>query len=435
MKEKRSNPLDREGGSLKTFSGLGKVFNKNAKILDFHTKYNIKIFYGQFYGQRKKDKKGTVIMGRHGENIRKRKDGRWEGRYPTYCEAKHKQIYHSVYGKSYNEVREKLTVKHHSISLDSKDTVMNKEAYEDIRLMDVAEEWLFEIKNQRKPSTYIKYYFIFSNYIENIFDNVLLSEITSLLVKEKIPGYLSESIQKSIYCVLNQIIKFAFIKYSIMLPQIRRPIIPNSRSKPVKVLSRKEQKKLISALYRGIDIYKLAILISLFTGLRLGEVCALKWSDIDLDNKTLMVNRTVQRLYVDGHKTKTVLMEMVPKSAYSRREIPLSDMTFLLLIKFHNHSEYIFGQNKPMEPRTLQNHFKEALKEAQLDEYNFHILRHTFSTNCIEGGIDIKSLSEMLGHSDVQITLNRYVHPSMNTKRQHMDMLSRFYGQIYGQEK
>lgn len=383
---------------------------------------------------KKKDKKGTVIMGRHGENIRKRKDGRWEGRYPIYCEVKQKQVYHSVYGKSYNEVREKLTAKYHTNSIDSKGVLINQVSYINIRLMDVAQEWFCEIKSKRKPSTYIKYHFIFSSYIENIFGNVLLSEITSISVKEKIPDYLSDSIEKSIYCVLNQILKFAFIKYSIMMPQLKRPI-PNLRSKPVKVLSRKEQKELISVLYREIDIYKLAILICLFTGLRLGELCALKWSDIDLDNKILTVNRTVQRLYVDNHKTKTVLMEMVPKSEYSRREIPLSEMAFLLLIKFHNNREYIFGRNKPMEPRTLQNHFKEILKEAQLAEYNFHILRHTFSTNCIEGGIDIKSLSEMLGHSDVQITLNRYVHPSMNTKRQHMDSLSRFYGQIYGQEK
>ena len=86
-----------------------------------------------------------------------------------------------------------------------------------------------------------------------------------------------------------------------------------------------------------------------------------------------------------------------------------------------------------MEPRTLQYHFKKILKEADLTDKNFHILRHTFATNCIEGGTDVKSLSEMLGHSDVQITLNRYVHPTMDTKRRHLDVLSLFYGQIYGQ--
>lgn len=85
-----------------------------------------------------------------------------------------------------------------------------------------------------------------------------------------------------------------------------------------------------------------------------------------------------------------------------------------------------------MEPRKMQRHFKKILKEAELSDKNFHILRHTFVTNCIEEGADVKSLSEMLGHSDVGITLNRYVHPTMNTKRKHIDILSMFYGQIYG---
>ena len=126
-------------------------------------------------------------------------------------------------------------------------------------------------------------------------------------------------------------------------------------------------------------------------------------------------------------------MEMPPKSMHSKREIPLSASAADLLMKFENGKQYIFGGDKPLEPRTLQYHFKKLLKEAKLPDTNFHILRHTFSTNCIEGGTDVKSLSEILGHSDVQITLNRYVHPSLDTKRRYMDHLSAFYGQIYGQ--
>lgn len=179
--------------------------------------------------------------------------------------------------------------------------------------------------------------------------------------------------------------------------------------------------------------FKKAILICLLTGLRLGELCALKWSDIDLENKVLTVNRTVQRLYTEGYKTTTILSETTPKSEYSRREIPLSDIVLELFLDIRNDKEYVFGGDKPLEPRTLQYQFKKILKAAKLPDKNFHILRHTFSTNCIEGGTDVKSLSEMLGHSDVQITLNRYVHPSMDTKRQYMDDLSKFYGQICGQ--
>ncbi len=136
---------------------------------------------------------------------------------------------------------------------------------------------------------------------------------------------------------------------------------------------------------------------------------------------------------MDGHPTKTVLMETEPKCEYSKREIPLSSAVVDFISKFWNDREYILGGDKPLEPRTMQYRFKKILEEAGLSDKNFHILRHTFSTNCIEGGTDVKSLSEMLGHSDVQITLDRYVHPSMDTKRRYMDSLSGFYGQIYGQ--
>lgn len=177
------------------------------------------------------------------------------------------------------------------------------------------------------------------------------------------------------------------------------------------------------------------MLLCLFTGLRLGELCALKWSDVDWENSTLTVNRTVQRLYVEGYKTLTVLKETLPKSEYSRREVPLSDAVLEILEKLRNDREYVFGEDRPLEPRTVQYHFKKILKEAGMEDKNFHVLRHTFSTNCIERGVDVKSLSEILGHSDVQITLNRYVHPSMDAKRRHMNNLSSFYGQICGQKE
>lgn len=206
------------------------------------------------------------------------------------------------------------------------------------------------------------------------------------------------------------------------------------RNKPVIVLTRKEQMKLLSVLKQDIDPFKTAIALSLYTGLRLGEICALKWTDIDAENRLVTVNRTVQRLKLDGHRSKTILLETDPKSEYSKREIPLSNTVFALLTQFSGKKEYIFGGGKPMDPRTMQNHFKRLLQSAGLPDRNFHILRHTFATNCIEGGTDVKSLSEILGHSDVQITLNRYVHPSMDTKRKYMDVLSLFYGQIYGQD-
>lgn len=375
-------------------------------------------------------------MARHGENIRKRNDGRWEGRYPIYSAEKEKNIYCSVYARTYEEVREKLTTKKNLLKIQStekpKISECGTQISDEIIFTDVAQDWLSQVREKRKPSTYVKYKLVYQKHLEKIFKNDVLSKMTDAFVKEKLSGSLSDSVLKSIYCVLNQILKYASTRYSLIIAPLKRPA-SEIRRKQVKILSKSEQKQLIAILYHEMDLFKMAVLFVLITGLRLGELCALKWVDIDFENKILTVNRTVQRLYVKGYQTKTILIETMPKSEHSMREIPLPDMLLQLLIKFHNDKIYVFGGDKPMEPRTMQYHFKKILKEADMCDTNFHILRHTFSTNCIEDGMDVKSLSEVLGHSDVQITLNRYVHPSMDTKRKYIDSLSVFYGQIYGQ--
>lgn len=369
-------------------------------------------------------------MARHGENIRKRKDGRWEGRYLVYDKEKGKKRYRSVYASTYEEVREKMAEEKNK-GTNRQEGIRYKAALGDIRLSDMAQEWLEDIKDKKKPSTYVKYNLVYHNHIEKIFRDTMLADLTDGFVEEELPDYLSESIYKSIYCVMNQILKFTARRYFVTVPILKKPSC-EGKNKPVKVLAKSEQKKLILVLYKATDRFKMAVLMCLFTGLRLGELCALKWEDIDFENKILTVSRTVQRLYAEGYETKTVLVESVPKSECSHREIPLSDAALEWFIKFQNGKEYVFGGSKPLEPKTMQYHFKKILKEAELPNKNFHILRHTFSTNCIEGGTDVKSLSEMLGHSNVQITLNRYVHPSMDTKRRYIDKLLGFYGQIHG---
>jgi len=373
-------------------------------------------------------RKGWDVMGRHGENIRKRKDGRWEGRYLVYDKEKGKKVYRSVYARSYEAVREKLEDKKGQLLnyTNKSEGKQHRICPEDVNLDIVAQEWLTEVMKKRKRSTYIKYHLTYHRYIQEFLQSATLSELTNEEVRQKISGQYSDSVYKSIYCILNQILKFASERYNVMVPLLKKSV-SDVRNAPVKVLAKSEQRKLIDVLSIEMDRFKMAVLMCLFTGLRLGELCALKWVDIDFENKLLIVNRTVQRLYAEGYRTKTVLTETSPKSAYSRREIPLSDKALELFLKFKNNKEYVFGGEKPLEPKNLQYHFKKILKEAEISDKNFHILRHTFSTNCIEGGTDVKSLSEMLGHSDVQITLNRYVHPSMETKRQYINNLLEIY--------
>lgn len=366
-------------------------------------------------------------MARHGENIRKRADGRWEGRYQAYSEKKERIVYRSVYGRTYQEVRERVIIEKSSL-IQSVKVGITKE----ILFSDAARDWLVGVKKTEKPSTFVKYTLIYNNYLEKSFGNISLHKIPDHVAEKIFVRTLSDSVQKSIRCVLNQILKSASRKYSIPMINLDVPPLPQIH-KPVEILTRGEQACLFSALYYETDIFKMAVILCFYTGLRLGELCGLKWSDIDFTNKILRVSRTVQRLYVEGQENKTALIETMPKSEFSNREIPLPDNVLELLSRFQNEEEYVFGGHKPVEPRTMQNRFRKLTREAGLQDKNFHILRHTFATNCVEEGTDVKSLSEILGHSDVRITLNRYVHPSMETKRRHIDALSVFYGQICGQ--
>ena len=411
-------------------------------------------------------------MARHGENIRKRKDGRWEARYQAFDAEKSRKIYRSVYGSSYAAVKEKrATALHKSQNPD------NARPCTSVRFAQAAEEWLAEIADKRKYSTYVKYRNIYKNHLEAISGSCLLSDIPKCELQVKIFDHLSnrelsESIRRSICCTAKQILAFAGEKYSVCIPALKLPEIKHTPKQP-QILSRDEQSRLLAVIgdsdvfktnacgsaantrtgdhEAGVDVKetacgegkavdcvtsagaKAAILLCLFTGMRLGELCALKWSDIDCKNRTVTVNRTVQRISATGHISKTILMETSPKSESSKRTIPLTDPVLERLRKLKGDKPYIFGEDKPLDPRTMQQRFKRLLKEAGVDDRNFHTLRHVFATNCIENGMDVKALSEILGHADVKITLNRYVHPTMDTKRQQLGILSDYYGQICGQ--
>ena len=372
-------------------------------------------------------------MARHGENIRKRKDGRWEGRYTVRCmETGHRRIY-SVYAYSYVEVKKKL----YTAKQDAEQPKADKGSFHNITFHMIARKWLEEIHKFKKYSTYIKYKMVYETHLQKHIGNLSITELNGEILKtlsERNELYsASISLQKSISCVLNQIIRYASIHYPInpiKYPGNNHPI----EKKPLEILNHMQQARLLRCLYENMDRAKMGIVVCISTGLRLGEICALKWEDIDMDDKLLRVNATVQRIAVENAPTKTILMEGTPKSVFSRREIPLPDEIIRLLrLYYHSPEKYVIGKNRPAEPRTYQNQFQKYLAEAGIKERNFHILRHTFATNCVANGADIKSLSEMLGHSDVKITLNRYVHPDMETKRQHMNAVSAVYGQYLRQ--
>lgn len=243
----------------------------------------------------------------------------------------------------------------------------------------------------------------------------------------------SDATRQSVLLVIKQIFRYTEKQYACPVPSISNISIKN-KSQTLEIMSRAEQARLMQFLCEDMDISKAGIYLCLSTGLRLGEVCALKWDDIEKTNGLIHVNRTVQRIQSLEGPVKTTLLETPPKSVSSNREIPISDSLLSILTAFQKEGQvYLLQKDRPMEPRTYQNHFKRYLEKINAPHYNFHILRHTFATNCIDNGMDIKSLSEILGHSDVQITLNRYVHPSMDTKRKYLNALSDDYGQLCGQ--
>ncbi len=371
-------------------------------------------------------------MPRKGENVRKRKDGRWEGRYSVkdvYCGT---TCVHSVYAKSYNEVRRKLAEARRAAQTMTAGADLSRN---DVKTDAVAEEWLDYMEKMRKHSTCVKYRNIYKGYIRNIIGNLGVTELNTekvklILTKEQ---DISSSIQRSIVCVTNQLLKYISSVYSVETCRLKSDKT-SVASKPIESFEKAEQIKLISYLYDNSDIYKTGIMLCLATGLRLGEVCALKWEDIDLESRLLHVNRTVQRIAVEGGRSKTALVESEPKSSFSKRAIPLADTVIKWLSPYYHEHGYVLRLNRPMEPRTYQNKYAGYLQYSGVKKKNFHVLRHTFATNCVNSGMDVKSLSEIMGHSDVKITLNRYVHPTMDTKRRYINTMFAEYDNYTGKK-
>lgn len=196
----------------------------------------------------------------------------------------------------------------------------------------------------------------------------------------------------------------------------------------INVLNQIEQNRLIKFLLNETDLNKMGIILALYTGIRLGELCALKWENICFDSNIIRIRHTMQRIQNNSinstQKTKIIITE--PKSLSSMRDIPLPKCIVEIVRRFQSNPEnYILTGNnfEFVEPRTMQNRFKKIIKDSGIEDKNFHVLRHTFATRCVEQGFETKSLSEILGHSNVNITLNRYVHSSLQLKRDNMDKL------------
>lgn len=359
-------------------------------------------------------------------NIYKRKDGRWEGRYFKEYDSKGKIKYGSVYAKTYNEVKIKLNG-------IVPDFLKIPEKKIDIDFKDVCYEWLENKKRNIKQSSYAKYSFEIEKYIIPKFRKCKLYEIDKNSLCDLITSnqQLSQKTLKHISVIFKSIVEYVKQNYDFNI-QLKEYQFISTSDKKYNVLSLPEQEKLEKYLLKQTDLTKLGVYLCLYTGLRIGELCALKWSDIDLENEILSVNKTMQRIQNTDNNTnsKTKIIIEVPKSDTSIREIPLPNHIINLLKKYkamnRSNSYFLTGNINYIEPRTLQNKFKKYLENAEIKDINFHALRHTFATRAIESGMDVKSVSEILGHSTVKMTLEKYVHITMEQKRKQINKLKPF---------
>lgn len=374
-------------------------------------------------------------MSRRGENIYKRKDGRWEGRYIKGHTVAGKAKYGSVYGKTYTEVKEKL-VSARAISTNSLARIQTRS----ISMSDALNLWLQSVQRNVKEATYARYYHLVESHIKPelgfyainlITPTIIENYINELLTKGRLDkeGGLSTKTTIEILTIIKNVLNHAqYLGYAVPVHLLTRINI-KKKEKPIRVLSVSEQQRLESVLLTNVDPIKFGILLSLYTGIRLGELCALRWDCVDLKLGVLKIQQTMQRIQNTdpAAKTRTKIIFTDPKTQNSARTIPLPPNLILLAVNFQSSPDSFVLTGlveKYIEPRTMQNHFKKIVQESGLMDVNYHVLRHTFATRCVEIGFEIKSLSEILGHSTVNITLNRYVHSSFELKRENMNKLT-----------
>lgn len=291
-------------------------------------------------------------------------------------------------------------------------------------IREIAAAWKEYKRPYVKQSTMAAYVLILENHILPTFgeDNSLPEQSVQAFVLHKIESGLSTKSVKDILIVLKMVMKFGVKKEWMTYYEWDIKYPPSSENKVLDVLSVTNHRKILNHIQSHFTFMGLGIYISLSTGLRIGEICALKWSDINVTDGILTVNRTIERIYIiEGEKKHTELVINTPKTKNSCREIPMNkELLGMLkpLKKVVNDDYYILtNDERPTEPRTYRNYYKRVMEKLDIPKLKYHGLRHSFATRCIEVGCDYKTVSVLLGHSNISTTLNLYVHPNMEQKK------------------
>ena len=296
----------------------------------------------------------------------------------------------------------------------------------------ITEEWKEEKKKYVKKSTEAAYQLLIQNHIKPYFGDLyeVNEEKVQQFVFDKLDAGLSEKTIRDIIIVLKMILKFGIKNGYLEYIQIDAKFPSKQEKKDLGVLSKADQKKFMEHLRNNFTFKNLGIFICLSTGMRIGEICGLRWCDVDTAEGVIKVRHTLQRIYIiEGETRHTELLLDTPKTANSVRDIPMSSELLKMLKSLNkvvNENYYVISNDiKPIEPRTYRNYYKKLCKQLDIPELKFHGLRHSFATRCIESKADYKTVSVLLGHSNISTTLNLYVHPNKEQKKKTIDKMLR----------
>ena len=301
--------------------------------------------------------------------------------------------------------------------------------------------WLLEKKDYIKESTY-------ANYSNNIFNHIIpklgnyyLNELNHKVIQDFLlelskngrkdnTGGLAEKTIKDITIIIKGSIKKGINEDKIKHIELTFNYPKDNKENKLYVLTKREQSKITNYVLENINSRNIGLLISLYSGIRIGELCALRWEDVDFKKNCLTINKTIQRVYIkDKNKNISKVIITTPKTKNANREIPINKDFLEILKKVKSDKKHyiLTGNEKYIEPRTYRKHFNKVLDELKIKHFNFHSLRHTFATNCISLGVDYKTVSELLGHANVNITLNLYVHPRYSQKKKCIDLVCKVF--------
>jgi integrase len=350
-------------------------------------------------------------------NIYLRNDGRYEARYVSGKDSKGHTRYKAVYANTLEAVKERLC---EALRRTEETPQIN-----DITIVAALREHLLTESIRLKPSTVGVYSNYLNNYIAVYFKDMTVSELTN----EKLQDFIKTQIDNGLSATVVQSV-FNFLKTGVTGQSgIWNVVLPKIIKHKADFFTVTEQKQLEEAARDYGGGTYVAIMLCLYTGLRIGEVCGLRYEDINFEKKTITIKRTIQRIKRKDSLNVTEIVALAPKSQSSNRAIPLPDFTAQILTAKGGEGYVISDSEKPLEPRTLQYRFKRLTYAAGIRSVNFHTTRHTFAARAIENGFDVKTLSEIMGHSSAAITLTKYAHISDECKRRHMNALSGVFDQ------